>query len=178
MLVFDIAVIAILVITVIRYWIKGLSGVLLDIVAYIASAVAASVFGANIGAWLFESAIEEALADTAVPLSEHYLSPKSIAGSLGFVVVFIAAFIVCKILFKKFNKAFNIPVIGLINRLLGAALGLLLGYLFIQVAVLAVFVPLQLFPAFRESFTELVDASYVARWFFEHNLIRAIHGFY
>ena len=178
MFAFDIAVVAILAITVIRYWIKGLSGVVLDIVAYIASAVAASLLGANIGAWLFESSVEKALADMPVPVSEHSLTPKSIAGSLGFVVVFIAAFIICKILFIKFNKAIDIPVIGLINRLLGAALGLVLGYLFIQVAVLAVFVPIQLFPTFRESLSEVMDASYVARWFFEHNLIRAIHGFY
>lgn len=176
--VFDILVIVVLAITVVRYWIKGLSGVVLDIAAYIVSVMAASLFGANIGSRLFESAVEDALAGTPMPISEHYLSPKSIAGALGFVAVFTAAFIICKILFKQLNKAAGIPVIGLINRILGAALGLVLGYLFVQVIVLAVFVPLQLFPAFRESFSDMVDASYVARWFFEHNLIRTLHGFY
>lgn len=172
MLVFDIFVVAIFVITVVRYWIKGLTGVVLDIAAYIASAIAASVLGMPIGSLLFESAVEKALAETAV--TEHFLTPKSIAGAIGFVVIFIVAFIICKIVFSRFNKLFNIPVIGLINSILGAALGLVLGYLFIQVVVLAVFVPIQLVPAINESYGEVMEASVVARWFYENNLIRLL----
>ncbi len=171
MLVFDIIVIAILVISTIRYAKKGVTGVVLDIVGYVVSAIVAWAIGANVGSWLFESAIAKALPDA---VNEHLLSAKSIAGALGFIVVFLIAIIIWKILSKGLNKIFNIPVIGQVNKILGALLGLLLGYLLIQVLVLIVFVPLHFF---KDSASEIMASSYVARWFYEHNLIRALFGF-
>ena len=174
MIVLDILVIAILVLVTVRYARKGISGVLLGIASYIVSAVLAWALGSTVGGWLFEKPIAKAL-DGA--LSEYYLTPKSIAGALGFIVVFIVALIVCKFLSKKFTKLINIPVVGQINHILGGLLGLVLAFLLVQVAVLIVFVPIQLFPFFKEGANEIMAASHVARWFYEHNLIRALFGF-
>lgn len=174
MLVFDIIVIVILVLTTVQYARKGVSGVVLDIAGYIVSAILASALGATVGSWLFESAIAKVLPDV---VNEHFLSAKSIAGALGFIVVFVIAIIVCKFLSKKLTKLFRIPVIGVVNNILGALLGLLLAYLLIQVLVLIVFVPMQLFSFFEESSAEIMASSHVARWFYEHNLIRALLGF-
>lgn len=175
MLILDILVIAILVFVTVRYAIKGLSGVLLGIVSYIVSALLAWALGSTVGGWLFEKPIAKALGDSAS--AEHFLSPKSLAGALGFIAVFIVALIVCKFLTKKFTKLIDLPVVGQLNHILGAILGLLLGYLLVQVAVLIVFVPIQLFSFFKEGADEIMAASHVARWFYEHNLIRALFGF-
>ncbi len=175
MLILDILVIAILVFVTVRYAVKGLSGVVLGIVSYIVSAILAWTLGSTVGGWLFEKPIAGAL--EGAELSKHFLTPKSIAGALGFIAVFIIALIVCKLITKKFTKLIDIPVVGQLNHLLGGLLGLVLAFLLVQVAVLIVFVPLQLFPFFKESSEEIMAASHVARWFYEHNLIRALFGF-
>lgn len=175
MIVLDILVVAILVFVTVRYAVKGLSGVVLGIISYIVSAVLAWSLGSTVGSRLFEKPIAKALEGTA--LTEYFLTPKSIAGVLGFIAVFIIALIVCKFLTKKFTGLINFPVVGQLNHILGGALGLVLGYLIVQVIVLIIFVPIQLFPFFKESPEEIMAASHVARWFYEHNLIRALFGF-
>lgn len=172
MLVFDIIVIVILLSVAVRYTLKGVTGVVLDIASYIVSAIVAWAIGSTVGSWLFGSAIAK-----VVPEGEHFLSANSIAGVLGFIVIFVISIVVCKFLSKKINKGFNIPLVGQVNHILGALLGLLLGYLLVQVLVLIVFVPLQLFSHFKESASEIMASSHVARWFYEHNLIRALFGF-
>lgn len=175
MIVLDILVVAILVLVTVRYAIKGLSGVLLGLISYIVSAVLAWALGSTVGGWLFEKPVAKALGEG--DLTEHFLTPKSIAGALGFLAVFIVALIVCKFLTKKFTKLIDIPVVGQLNHLLGGLLGLVLAFLLVQVAVLIVFVPIQLFSFFKEGAQDIMASSHVARWFYEHNLIRALFGF-
>ncbi|MGM9636655.1 MAG: CvpA family protein [Eubacteriales bacterium] len=171
MILFDILVIVIIALSVIGYAKKGLVLVLLTFGSYIVSAILASVFGSAIGS-LIRPSLESAL--ESVSYLDKLLSASAIANGIGFILVFIVAMIATGIICRFLSKKIDIPVIAQINHLLGGVCGLFLGVLFVQVLVLVVFMPIQLIAVYNESAAGLIEKSTVARWFFDHNLIRLL----
>ncbi|MGM9681766.1 MAG: CvpA family protein [Eubacteriales bacterium] len=171
MIVFDILVLVIIALSVIGYAKKGLVLVLLTFGSYIVSAILASVFGSAIGS-LIKPSLESAL--EGISYLDKLLSASAIANGIGFILVFIAAMIATGFVARFLSKKIDIPVVAQINHLLGGVCGLLLGVLFVQVLVLIVFMPIQLIAVYKESAADLMEKSTVARWFFDHNLIRLL----
>lgn len=174
MLILDILIIAIMVLTVISYAKKGLVLVLLSFVSYIASTILAWMFGSLIGDKILPTV------ESAIGKVEHIgklLPAETIADGLGFIIVFVVAMIVCGFVAKLFSKKIDIPVVAQINHLLGGICGLILALLFVNVLVLIIFLPMQLIAIHSESIADLINESHIAKWFFDHNLIRALFNF-
>ena len=75
----------------------------------------------------------------------------------------------------KFNNVDELLGITGIGRILGGILGLILGLAWAEIAAIVIFAVLEIFANILPSFPEEAFAGLkVTRWFFEHNIFRAI----
>ncbi|MDD4289970.1 MAG: CvpA family protein [Patescibacteria group bacterium] len=102
---------------------KGLVRALGGIIAIILGFYGASIFYPQISLWL-------------QGLTSIFSGP--ISHVLAFIMVFIVVNRVAMILVYVLDKIFSIPVIGFVNKLLGAVFGFLAGLLLIGILVLAI----------------------------------------
>ncbi|HNV96899.1 MAG TPA: CvpA family protein [bacterium] len=102
---------------------KGLVRALGGIIAIILGFYGASIFYSQASMWLQGITI---------------IFSEPIANVLAFIIVFIIVNRVAMILVYVLDKIFSIPVIGFVNKLLGAIFGFLAGLLLVGILVLAV----------------------------------------
>ena len=102
----DIILIVICAATVIKYTVKGLAKTVLDIIAFVASTVAAFIL-------------------TPLIFGESSFLTRMIAN----ILIFLSVYVVLKVVFSVVNKLFKLPIIGAINTFLGFLLGLLCAYI-------------------------------------------------
>ena len=126
--------ILIVVVLVIKGYITGFAAMVLSLVSTII-AIAASYFLAPVFASRFD--LSEYFKDTF-----NFLAPL-VNRIVWYFIVFIVVLIVLKIILWLFKKLNEVPVIGFINRMLGAATGFI--YSAILVALLTFFLSLPIF---------------------------------
>ncbi len=120
-IVFDIALVALLLLTVIKHARLGLACSILDAGRIIIAIVAAVALCYPVGAIFLGLGV-----------------PSAFSGILGFIIVFIVALLVSKLIVALLSKI-KIPVITKVDKLLGFLLGLVLGVFMMSVATTAVY---------------------------------------
>ena len=168
----DFAILAIIAISVIVYVKRGLVGVIIDIAGFILSALVAWYFSPMLGGYISK------LTRKSVPEGEGILESALTSDVLARAIAFSLVFIVCMLVVKfivHLTKNIKIPIVSSVNKLLGGILGLILGLAWAEIAAIVIFAVLEIFANILPSFPEEAFAGLkVTRWFFEHNIFRAI----
>lgn len=96
-----------------------------------------------------------------------------IMGILSFIILFIIFLIIIKIIVNLLNIVFDRGVLGLVNKLLGAALGLVKGLIIVSLAMLLVSVLSGVLPAVNEFLVSDLklgtDSFSIGKYFYEKN---------
>lgn len=142
---FDIVLIIILLIFVWKGFRSGIIGAIGGLFGIILSIWAGSHYMQQVGAWIMN------LLD---------FDNVSLANIVGFILIFIAVHIAVSIIVSVVNRVFHIiPFINLINKLMGAIVGLVGGIL----AVSALVYLMALFPI-STNINEMLISSSIANW--------------
>jgi uncharacterized membrane protein required for colicin V production len=97
---------------------------------------------------------------------------------LTFLALFILLMIICKVVFRLLNKVFDSGVLGVVNRILGAALGLVKGAVLVSLAMLLVSALSGLIPSLNDFLTADLrlgtEGFGIGKYFYENNPIMAL----
>ena len=97
---------------------------------------------------------------------------------ISFIVLFILALILVIILGKVLEKLFTLPVLNIINRILGAAFGLLLGAFFVSLSFILMDFLSTLIPSICDFVEKNINPTSetfgVARFLYNHNFVRLL----
>lgn len=181
-MIIDVAVIAIILVLTIIYAKKGIVKVLVGIAGFVISLILASTLCHSVGG-LIEPLIADAIDGIHIDnslvnkLASKVLDSSAIATAIAFGLVFLVASLVCKLLGNLANGLGNIPIIGSVNHLVGAILGLILGLGYAQILSIVLFCFSEFLIGRVDWLTaEAFESSIVAKWLFEHNLFTYIFG--
>ncbi len=158
---FDLLLIAIFLLTVIKHTRLGLACSILSACRLFASLILAAILYYPI-ATLFNG----------VGI------PAALSGILAFLAVFIAFMLLSKLVIKLINKI-KIPVVTRVDRLLGFFLGLLLGFIFTSFISTSIYTLLELLSVSAES--DAMSAyydSYVFRFIYELKIFEFIRNLF
>lgn len=109
----------------------------------------------------------KSLGDLFIPMLSSY-----VLKIICYVLIFLVAFIVLKIVFGILKKLLNIGVFKFVDRLCGAAIGVVLAAIFANVIMLALSFLTGVIPSLNDFITSDLEASMgLARYFYDHNWI-------
>lgn len=178
-MILDVLIIGALLFCVIVYtrrgFIKGVMGLCGCFCSIIAAALTRPILQllleAPLQKWLGDQSEGEGLSQ----LLGTGMTAAAIAGVISFVLLFIFFMAIVKLVTYLLDRFCKLPVLKQANKLLGFALGLVIGLIWAQILTLLLF-----------SFSELLvvslgwlsqeafEGSVVARWMFDHNLFRLL----
>ncbi len=161
-----IAVIVILLAGLFRGIKKGLIAILLDIVSTVGSVVAAIFGGPYLANFLSTQKFVEGIGELA----------PAIISIASFVIVFILAILVFKLLGRIFRKLNDIPVVGFVNKILGAVFSIALSGLFIIIICYVINNFAQLITPLN-GIIENAQIDPIGRYLFDNNLLDRILDF-
>ncbi len=116
-------------------------------------------------------ALQELGADIDLSTAVATVLTNAILGFCCFLVILLSIKIICFVLKKIFSVLTQLPIIGLVNRLLGGALGLING-IFIVSAVLFIF---SIFPiSALDGLRNLINSSSITSFFYNNNIYSLI----
>lgn len=181
-MIIDVAVIAVILLLTVIYAKKGIIKVLVGIAGFVISLILASTLCHSVGV-LIEPLIADAVDGIHIDnslinkLADKVLDSGAIATAIAFGIVFLVASLVCKLLAKFADGLGKLPIIGSVNHLGGAMLGLVLGLGYAQILSIVLFCFSEFLIGRIDWLTaEAFESSIVAKWFFEHNLFTYIFG--
>ncbi len=149
--IFDIIVLLIIVLNVLKYAKRGLMSVVLDIAGFLLSVIAAWVFSPYLGKLIGKILRSDGSDD--------------IMRIIAFIIIFVAmTFVVSGI--KRLAKNIKLPIISRVDKILGGAFGLLLGFAWAYVASVLICVLLTVISAVVPQLRSLTDSMTVTRWFY------------
>ena len=108
-------------------------------------------------------------------LLQEFVASGYLAKALAFFLIFVATSILIKLIEMIVNTLTKLPVINLINRLLGAAVGIAIGFFWVE---LLAFGAISLADYLNEMLTFLpegaLEHTVVLQWLYDHNIFRWI----
>jgi Colicin V production protein. len=163
---YDVVFVAVIVACFIYYMKQGIAKILLSFAAFLISLALAYVFSG-----ILSSPKNDELLGGSIQISEGSIlsSSRTLAFFVIFIVASIALGIVAQLLQKIIKK---VPVIGLANRILGGALGLVIGvvYCYVIVSILA-FVIISTGNQNEWVNTGIIEKTYLVSLLYRYNLL-------
>ena len=165
----DIVLLVVLTLHVINGFSRGLMKQLFDIIGFLVIVVLAYIGGRMFSESLARYINPEDIIPHHDVISDFGLevalekAPQFIAAIIAFLVLFLFLSLVFRIFSGGFSWVNRIPVIGLFNRIGGAALGVVVGIVFVYIIIAAIsLIPMQLFvDALAESEAVFVSRQYL-----------------
>lgn len=103
------------------------------------------------------------------------LTVHTIAGAISFVLLFVLYIVAIRLITFLLDRFCRLPVLKQANRLLGFAIGVVIGLLYAQLLSVFLFTFSELLLSVQNVITpEAYERSVVAKWMFEHNLFRLL----
>ncbi|MGM9648094.1 MAG: CvpA family protein [Eubacteriales bacterium] len=178
-MILDILVIATLAICIFLYtkrgFIKGIMGLCGCFIAMIAAALAGPILQP-----LLEVPLHKLLSENAGEAGLSSLLGVDITASvaasvISFFLLFLLFMVLVKVITYLIDRFFRLPVLKQANKLLGFALGLLIGLIYAQILSVFLFTFSEvLVTSLGWLSKEAFEGSVVARWMFDHNLFRIL----
>lgn len=161
-IVFDIILLAIFVITVIRHFSLGLACSVLDAGRLLASFLVAVLLCYPIGAIFYSLGV-----------------PSAFSGIIAFIIIFVAALILSKLLIKLLSKI-KIPIITKVDKILGLLLGVVLGAIFVSFASTAIYTVIELISSVNadSEIMAVYEDSYVFKFIYDLKLFDFIRNLF
>lgn len=176
----DIIVLAVLAFCIFFYAKKGFVKSLLNFIGFFVSLICALVAQPILVPTL-EAPIHKALSGydgsdgTMSEMLNLDITSGVIAGILSFAILFVLFTIAMKLATWLIDRFFRLPVFKKANKLLGLALGLLIGFFYAQLLSIFFFTFSEFLIASFDWITpEAFEGSVVARWMFDHNLFKLL----
>ena len=159
-----------------RGFVKGLMGLCGSLIAIIAAAATKSMLVPT-----FSAPIEKMLDGAAGGILAHLFdtdsTADSIANVLAFAVLFVFYLIAMRLLTILVDRFCKLPVLKKANRLLGLALGLLVGLLYAQLLSILLFTFSELLLTVQDFITaDAFEGSVIAKWMAKYNIFRLLIG--
>ena len=195
-LVYDLVILAVLVIAFSSGWFNGLLASIVRLVAFAASAVAAYVFSGQLAPFVYDSVIGEKVKDVMSSITQNSESSytfwvriieamdktadteKLISDILRLVIgviIFIIVVILLSLAAKAFKGINKVPVIGMVNKLLGGILGLGVGLMICLVLVSVVAAVISVTGNQLQWMNiSIIDKTYLFTYFYKYNLLQFI----
>ena len=149
--IFDIIVLLIIVLNVLKYAKRGLMSVVLDIAGFLLSVIAAWVFSPYLGKLIGKILRSDGSDD--------------ILRIIAFIIIFVAmTFVVSGI--KRLAKNIKLPIISRVDKILGGAFGLLLGLAWAYVLSVVICLILTVLSAIAPQIGSIAESMTVTRWFY------------
>ncbi len=119
--IFDLVVVIIMTLIIIRSWIKGFSGILLSSASFVLSAILA---------WILHPQLATVLDNGEIPYT--------VWRGIAIVIIYIVSFIVCTVASYIINMFFKLPVLKSANKILGLLLGIISALLLAKIAAISI----------------------------------------
>ncbi len=160
--IFDVILLAILVLTVIRHTRLGL---------------ACSVLSA--GKFIFSMIVALLLSYPVAALVLSFGVPEALSGIVAFVIVFALTFILSGFLIRLLSKI-KIPIITKVDKILGFLLGLILGAVIVSIASTAIYTVIELISLVNANsdVMSIYENSYVFKFIYELNLFEFLRNLF
>lgn len=176
-MILDVLVLATLTLCLILYtkrgFIKGILGLCGCLVALIAATLTRPLLQP-----ILLAPIEKALDGSEGALSgllEVAMTADVIASVIAFTLLFVFFMAAVKLITLLLDRFCRLPVLKQANRLLGFALGLVIGLIYAQLLSIFLFTFSELLVSTQSWITEeAFEGSVVARWMFDHNIFRLL----
>lgn len=176
----DIIVLAVLVISIVIYTKRGFVKSLLNFIGFFVALIAAYVIAPLLSPSL-EAPIHQALSSydgSDGSLSEMLqmdITSGIIANVLSFAILFVVLSLAVMIATWIIDRIFRLPILKQANKLLGLALGVIIGVFYAQLLSIFFFTFSEFLIASQDWVTrEAFEGSVVARWMFDHNLFKML----
>lgn len=175
----DGAVVLLFALIVIHYTRRGFVASLVGFLRFWIASGIATLFSGRLGA-ILQPIIEKRLnIDTDgsffSSLLQEVVSSGYLAKTFAFILIFIAASIVIKLVELIVNAMTKLPLVNFVNRMLGMAMGLIIGFFWVE---LIAFAAVSLVDYLNVSFSFLPEGTLhdtvVLQWLYEHNIFRWI----
>lgn len=169
-IVLDITLLFVIVFCAVHYFRKGFAASVVGFARFVLAAALSFAFSGLVAS-LLEPAIARAVGENS---ATGVASASYIAYAIAFILVFIVAIFSVGLLERFFRKVIRrLPIIGMIDGLVGGGVGLLVGFLFAALlvefyAALAVYVGGSVFSG------EVLTDSVLAEFLYENNLFGLI----
>ncbi len=179
-MILDIIVIAVIIITALVYWKRGLIKSLVGIAGFFLSLWIAFIFFKKLG-----EIVKPLIADKvdSVETGESILGKLAgkiidstvISNAIAFGLLFILSLLVFKLIALLISAIFELPILKQANHLAGAILGICLGFLYAELLSIILFCLSEVLIGSVSWITvDVYDKSIIAKWLFQHNLFSYI----
>ncbi|MBQ8743169.1 MAG: CvpA family protein [Clostridia bacterium] len=162
--IFDIIILVIIVLNVVRYLRKGLTGAVLDIAGFLVAVIFSWILSPVLGRTIGKSIAEMLPSGGSGFVYDLVVSGKA-ARMIAFVLIFLVMSIVVGIV-KKLLKNIKIPVADKLDKILGAVIGLLLGLAWAYVLSVVICLILTVLSAIAPQIGSIAESMTVTRWFY------------
>ena len=178
-LVIDAIVVCLFLAIVINYTYRGFVASLVGFLSFWIASGVATLFSPQVAEYL-QPFVESRLSienggDFFSTLLQKMISSGYLSKALAFVLVFIAASIVIKLVEVIVNAMTKLPFINLLNRLFGMAMGVVIGFFWVE---LIAFAGVSLAEYLNGSLAIFPEGTFqntvVVKWLYEHNIFRWI----
>ncbi len=169
----DLVVIGIIIANVVIYAKRGLVGTTIDIAGFVFSVIVAWSFAPEIGSYIL-GFMKKLVPENKGGIIVEILTSAALSRIVAFVGVFLALMLVVKAI-VKLAQSIKIPIISTFDKLLGGALGLVLGLAWAQIASMMIFALLEILANNVNSFpVESFSGMVVTKWFFDFNVFKTV----
>lgn len=178
-MILDVLVIAVFAVCVFLYtkrgFIKGVLGLCGFFVALIAAALLRPLVAPIIVDVFNLHGFACGASGTLHDLLNVSFAPDALASVIAFFLLFVLFMVAVKLVTFLLDRLCRLPVLKQANRLLGCALGVVIGLLYAQLLSVLLFTFAELLVMSQDFITaEAFEGSVVARWMFDHNLFRML----
>ena len=169
-IVFDVILLSVIVFCMAYYFLKGFAASIVSFLRVLLAILVSLIFSDMVAEVIFPAILRAVGEDAAIVNANAYY----VAYAIAFVLVFIVAVFTVKVIECFFSKVLrHLPIIGMIDGVLGGCVGFVVGILFSALAVevyavLVVYVGGSFFNA------EAIEGSMLAKYLYENNLFGLI----
>lgn len=177
--VIDLAVVVLFLLIVAHYTHRGFVASVVGFLRFWIATGIATLFAGRVGASLqpiIEGRLElEENGSFFSALLQEIVHSGYLSKAIAFILIFIAASLFVKLVEVIMNAMTKLPLVNFINRMLGMAMGLLIGFFWVELIAFAV---ISLADYLNEIVTFLPEGAIrdtvVLHWLYEHNIFRWI----
>lgn len=178
-MILDILVIGVLALCIFLYtkrgFIKGILGLCGCFIAMIAAALTKSILQPHLEAPIRKLLGNGEGGDDLSSMLQVDLTAEAIASVVSFFLLFVLFSVIVRLITHALDRFCKLPVLRQANKLLGFALGVVIGLLYAQILSLFLFTFSELLVVSLGWLSpEAFEGSVVARWMFDYNLFRLL----
>lgn len=169
-IVFDVILLSVIVFCMAYYFLKGFAASVLSFLRVVLAILVSLIFSDMVAEIIFPAILRTVGEDSAVLNA----NASYVAYAIAFVLVFIVAIFIVRVLECFFSRVLrHLPIIGMIDGVLGGCVGFVVGILFSALAV-ELYAVLVLYVGGSFFNAEALEGSMLAKYLYENNLFGLI----